>query len=140
LKHDTLAYSKTDPVRWQDVVFEEWNTISIRSNRKVIIDSANVDQVYANDAARSYELEGTGGRHYYSYQADTAHHIVTLLNRNKHYNGEKIVLHYRIEADQIKLSGINEASDSIQVTLHKLDKKYLLKEVEKQGRSKKIKL
>ena len=140
LNHDTLAYSKTDSVRWQDVVFEEWNTISIRSNRPVIIDSGNVDHVYLQNEKRSYELEGTGGRHYYSYESDPIHHQLILTNRNKHYNGEKIVLHYNIEGDEIKLSGINENSDSIQVTLNKLDKKYLLKEVEKQGRGKKIKL
>jgi len=127
-------------VRWQDVVFEQWNTISIRSNRPVIIDSGNVDRAYAPDEQRSYELEGTGGRHYYSYQADTVNKVFTLANRNKHYNSEKIVLHYNIEGDQIKLSGINETNDSIQVTLNKLDKKYLLKEVEKEGRSKKLKL
>ena len=27
INKDTLAYSKTDPVRWQDVVFEKWATL-----------------------------------------------------------------------------------------------------------------
>jgi hypothetical protein len=45
-KQGHLAYSPNDPVRWKDVVFEKWNTVSIRSNRPVIIDTNNVEDDY----------------------------------------------------------------------------------------------
>ena len=141
LNDSTLPYSKTDPVRWQDVVFEEWNTISIKSNRPVIIDSSNVEKILRDDAERTYELEGSIGRHYYRYEADTVTRVLTLYNKNKHYSGEKLVLHYDSDtAGRILLRGINENNDSVNVVLSKIDKKYLLKEVERQGRRKPLTL
>ncbi|SIO37291.1 hypothetical protein [Chitinophaga niabensis] len=133
---DTLPYSKTDPVRWQDVVFEKWATISIRSNRPVIIDSNNTESVSAPENNRTYELEGTAGRHYYSYDVDTLKQILTLHNKNKHYKGEQLVLHYsRLNDSKLLLS-----NDSLYVVLDKVPKKWLLEEVAREGRRKSIKL
>lgn len=133
---DTLPYSKTDPVRWQDVVFEKWATISIRSNRPVIIDSNNTERVSALETDRIYELEGTSGRHYYSYEVDTLNQVLTLHNKNKHYKGEQLVLHYsRLNDSKLQLS-----NDSLYVVLDKIPKKWLLEEVAREGRRKSIKL
>ncbi|WP_343305475.1 DoxX family protein [Chitinophaga niabensis] len=133
---DTLPYSKTDPVRWQDVVFEKWATISIRSNRPVIIDSNNTERVSAVENDRTYELEGTAGRHYYSYDVDTLKQVLTLHNKNKHYKGEQLVLHYsRLNDSKLLLS-----NDSLYVVLDKIPKKWLLEEVAREGRRKSIKL
>jgi hypothetical protein len=141
INKDTLAYSKTDPIRWQDVVFEPWNTISIRSNRPVIIDSSNTERITAPGNNRNYELEGTAGRHYYSYQADSVHQVLVLTNKNSHYVNEQLTLHYNRPNDStLMLYGINETRDSVFVTLQRINKKYLLKEVEKQGREKPLKL
>ncbi|MBO9202938.1 MULTISPECIES: hypothetical protein [Niastella] len=138
---DTIAYSKYDPVRWQDVVFEEWNTISIKSNRPVHIDSNNVERIEAADVNRTYELEGTIGRHYYSYTVDTANRVLTLQNKNKFYKNEQWQLHYiRANDSTIQLYGVNENKDSVFATLQQINKKYLLKEVESAGRSKSLKL
>lgn len=138
---DTLAYAKNDPVRWQDVVFEEWNTISIKSNRPVIIDSNNVERITAADDDKTYELEGAIGRHYYSYTEDTTQQILTLQNKNKFYRNEQLILHYNRPNDTtIVLYGVNEHRDSVFATLERINKKYLLKEVEREGRSKSIKL
>jgi hypothetical protein len=105
---DTVAYSKTDSIRWQDVVFEKWAGLSIRSNR-VVVDST----------------EGSVGRQYYSYKVDTAARLLTLQN-----TGVKRVLHYdRPDGRRIILSG-----DSIYVVLDRVDKKYLLEEARKTGR------
>src|SRR5690606_7286636 len=65
INNDTIPYSTTDPVRWKDVVFEEWATISIRSNQPVQIDPTNVEVVAHSDEGRIYELVGSIGRHYY---------------------------------------------------------------------------
>jgi hypothetical protein len=141
INHDTIAYSRYDPVRWQDVVFEKWNTISIRSNRPVIIDSNNTERVTAPENDRTYELEGAAGRHYYSYEPDTATHTLLLQNKNKHYRNERLLLHYTQPNDStLVLQGMDANRDSIFVTLQRINKKYLLEEVAKQGRRKPIKL
>jgi hypothetical protein len=141
LNNDSIPYSKTDLKRWQDVVFETWNTISIKSNRPVIIDSTNTDKVYKEDDKRTYELEGSAGRHYYSYTADTINHLLTLHNKNKNYKGETLQLRYEKAANnQLILSGTDQNKDSVYVVLDKLNKKYLLQEAAKVGRRAKLKL
>jgi hypothetical protein len=137
----TLPYSDIDPVRWQDVVFEKWNTLSIRSNRPVVIDSTNVDSIHIADQDRTFELEGSAARHYYSYQADTVHQLLVLQNRNPHHRTEQWLLHYERQNDStLILSGANQAKDSVYVVLDRVNKKYLLEEVTKKGRSRSIKL
>lgn len=141
LNGDTLAYAPNDAIRWQDVVFEEWNTLSIRSSRPVIIDSNNVERITAKDADKTYELEGTAGRHYYSYTVDSVQQVLALQNKNGHYKNEQLLLHYERPNDStLVLQGVNEQKDSVLVTLQRINKKYLLKEVEKQGRTKPLKL
>ncbi|GAB4038460.1 DoxX family protein [Spirosoma jeollabukense] len=140
LAGETIPYSKTDSKRWQDVVFENWNTISIKSNRPVRLETTNVEQILADDANRRYELSGSAGRHYYSYQLDSVQHRLTLKNRNPDEQ-ETLTLHYeRPDNKHIILSGLNETRDSIYVALQKLDKKYLLNEAAKAGRRGTLKL
>lgn len=136
INHDTIPYSQTDSARWQDVVFEKWATLSIRTNTPVIIDSANVEKAgIKDDIERTYESAGTNERSYYAYKADTANHVLTLLNKNPHYKNDSLVLNYqRSGSSQIILSGMNEHRDSIYVVLDKIDKKYLIKEAAKRGR------
>ena len=52
-KGKILPYSITDSLRWQNVVFEEWNTISIRNNIPVKIDSLKPRIVFQEDAKRN---------------------------------------------------------------------------------------
>lgn len=136
----TIPYSKTDSKRWQDVVFENWNTISIKSNRPARLETTNIEQINADDANRRYELSGSAGRHYYSYQLDSVRHVLTLKNRNPNEQ-ETLTLHYdRPNNHRIILSGLNETRDSVYVVLQKLDKKYLLNEAAKAGRRGTLKL
>ncbi|MDQ0638421.1 hypothetical protein QF042_001986 [Pedobacter sp. W3I1] len=123
-----LPYAAVNPLRWKDVVFEKWATISIRSDRGVIIDSANYEQVFKNDQDRDYELAGAGGRHYYSYTVDSVNHVLFLHNKNPHYKGERLQLKYeRPDSVTVILSGTDQRHDSIYVVLNKIDKKYPLK-------------
>lgn len=127
INHKELPYSATDPVRWKDVVFERWATLSVRSNRPVIIDSVNHEHIAGNDAGRDYELAGIAGRHYYSYTSDTVHHVLFLQNKNSHYTGEKLELHYvRRDTATIILSGTDQKKDSIYAVLSKINKRYPL--------------
>ena len=136
-----LPYSKTDSVRWQDVVFETWNTISIKSNRPVLLDRMETEQIHSADTDRTYEEAGSVGRRYYRYQVDSAQHVLTLKNRNPNYPTETLTLHYNQIGDRdFVLSGLNENRDSVYAVLHKLDKKYLLHEAAKAGRRGTLKL
>jgi membrane-anchored protein YejM (alkaline phosphatase superfamily) len=99
----------------------------VRSNRPVIIDSANYEQAFQKDKDRDYEIAGTAGRHYYAYTTDTLNHVLSLENKNPHYKGEKLELKYsRPDTATILLTGINQHKDSIYVVLNKLNKKYPL--------------
>lgn len=138
---DTLAYSKTDSARWQDVVFEKWATLSIRSNRSVVPDFNNVERPLLKDAEKTYELEGSAGRHYYNYVVDTVNHLLVLNNKNPHYKGETMILSYDRPSDsRIILSGFDQDKDSIYVVLDRVDKKYLLEEAARKGRQGALKL
>lgn len=141
LNNQTLPYSAIDPVRWKDVVFENWSTISIRSNKPVIIDSSNVEHIYRHNHDRNYEFSGSGGRHYFAYTVDEAKQTLQLLNRNPHHKGEALTLSFsRPDSTTFILEGINETQDSIYVVLEKTPKKYLIEEVKKVGRRGSLKL
>ena len=138
---DTLAYSATDPKRWKDVVFESWNTISIRSNQPVYPDLTNVEYVAVNDKDRGYEYEGSGSRHYFSYTLAEQGTVLQLQNRNRNHAAERLALKVtRPDQETITLSGLNDDRDSVFVVLKKIDKKYLLQEAAKSGRRGGLKL
>lgn len=138
LHRDTIAYSPVDTNRWHDVVFESWNTLSVRSLAPVVIDSNNEHRVRKSEEGRNYESEGTNGRRYYSYTIDSVHHQLLLRNKNPHYKGEAFALSYtRPTPEQIVL----QAGDSLYVVLDRLPKKYLLQEASGSGsRTRKLKL
>ncbi|MGV3685666.1 MAG: DoxX family protein [Daejeonella sp.] len=128
INNKVIPYSLTDPTRWKDVVFEKWATISIRSNRPVILDSTNAEKISRNDKDRNYELAGSGGRHYYSYKADTPGNVLRLENKNKNYPDETLTLRYtRPDSSTIILYGLNENKDSVYAVLNKIHKKYPFK-------------
>lgn len=132
-----IPYDPANTSRWQDVVFEKWATISIRSPRTVIPDSANYEQILSDDKSRNYELAGSGGRHYYAYTVDTVKKQLLLENKNSHYRQEKLRFTFsRPDSATILLSGQNQIGDSIAVTLVRIGKKYPVK----LGRRKTLKL
>ncbi|MEJ2882055.1 DoxX family protein [Pedobacter sp. GR22-6] len=137
LNKDTIPYSKTDPNRWQDVIFEKWSTLTIRQNRPVKIDFSSGEAVHEKDIDRNYELAGFAGRHYFYYEADTLKHTLSLQNKNKNHRTERMQLKYERPNDStILLSGTNERQDSIHVVLSRINKKYMMFE----GRRKPVKI
>ncbi|RDC64246.1 DoxX family protein [Adhaeribacter pallidiroseus] len=137
LNQDTIPYSRTDPNRWQDVIFEKWSTLTIKVNRPVKIDFTSAEAVHEKDIDRNYELAGHAGRHYFYYEADTVNHRLALQNKNKNHRSEKLFLNYQRPNDStLVLSGINENQDSIRVVLSKVNKKYMFFE----GRRKAVKI
>lgn len=137
INKDTVPYSKIDPNRWQDVVFEKWSTMTIKQNRPVKIDLSSGEIAAEKDIDRNYELAGFAGRHYFYYDADTANHTLFLQNKNKNHRSERMSLRYERPNDStIVLDGTNEKNESIHVVLRKNNKKFLMFE----GRRKPVKL
>jgi hypothetical protein len=122
-----LPYSIIDPVRWQNVVFEKWNTLSIRINRPVTIDVAAPGIVYQPDDQRDYEVAGNGGRHFYEYTADTVSGKIHLQGKND--KNESLSFDYKyLDGGDILLTGSDQSGNSLRIVLQKVDKKYLLLE------------
>jgi hypothetical protein len=122
-----LPYSIVDSARWQNVVFEKWNTLSVRVNRPVTIDVAAPSIVYLPDEQRDYELAGNGGRHFYSYTADTANGKIYLHGKNDRTESLSFV-YKALDDGDIVLTGNDQTGNSLRIVLEKVDKKYLLLE------------
>ncbi len=132
-----IPYSMTDMNRWQNVVFEKWATLSIKTARSIVIDEGLGDQFTDSDYERNFESAGVGGRRYFAYEADTLSKTLKLVNKNKNHKEEIFNLNYRVVNDStIVLTGTNEKKDSVYAELNRINKKYLLFE----GRRKPIKL
>lgn len=158
LNNQVIPYSPDDSIRWHDAIFEEWSTLSYKTNRGAIADRMigysplrvkgnqsntrlNQPRTPASDSTRRerrnrdlgvtrWEVGGMAGdRRYFFYRADTVNKVLYLQNKNRNHSNERQVLHYeRPSENRIILSGINEFKDSIYVVLDKLDKKYPLVE------------
>ncbi|WP_152616947.1 DoxX family protein [Flavihumibacter solisilvae] len=136
-----VPYDSVWTGRWRDVVFEKWPTVSIRSSRNVAIDSNNTEHFESDDRLRTYELEGSAGRHYYSYIVDPAKHILTLSNKNPHYKGETLQFVYsQPDESTLILSGNDFNNDNLKVVLKLRNKKYLIEEAKRTGRRGAIRL
>ncbi|MCW3093426.1 MAG: hypothetical protein JWP81_4495 [Ferruginibacter sp.] len=158
LNNKSIPYSPQDSIRWQDAIFENWSTVSYKTNRAAIADrmigysplrvkgdkkNAALNQVNTQDADKlkkekknrdlgvtRWEVGGMAGdRRYFFYKADTINNILYLQNKNRNHKEETQTLHYsRPTQNRIILSGINEFKDSIYVVLDKAEKKYPLVE------------
>jgi hypothetical protein len=137
LNNKVIPYSTTDPDRWQNVVFEKWATISIKTAKPIKLDLSTGDEFHAADIDRNFESAGVGGRRYFSYQTDSIDHTILLQNKNKNHRSETYSLSYSMPNDStIVLKGTNEKNDSVYAVLDRSTKKYLLNE----GRRKRVKL
>jgi hypothetical protein len=137
LNNRNIPYSITDPDRWQNVVFEKWSTLSIKTAKPIKIDDSFGDQFEADDAKRNFESAGVGGRRYFAYNIDSANQTLHLQNKNKNHIDEKFHLQYSFVNDStIILQGVNEKNDSVYALLDRINKKYLLQE----GRRRRVKL
>lgn len=131
-----IPYSLTDTNQWQNVVFEKWATMSIKTSKAIKLDYTNGDNFSEKDIGRTYESAGIGGRLYYSYTADTLHHTIVLQNKNRNYLNEKYTLSYSKPSDStIILSGTDAQNNTVYAKLDRINKNYMLFE----GRRKRVK-
>jgi len=134
---DILPYSLTDTVRWQDVVFEKWATLSIRINKNYPLTEDNVERVPGADQKSAYESSGTIGRSYYNFKANQATHTLQLQGASADTRAGQ--LEYALQPDStVLLKGIVEGN-RVEAVLDKNNKKYLLKAAQK-GRNRSLKL
>jgi hypothetical protein len=127
LNGDTIPYSRTDTSRWQNVVFEKWATMSIKTAKPVKPDASLYLTRQLTDIDRVYESAGVGDRRYFSYKIDSAAKQLKLTNKNANYAGENYLLTFsRPDSRTILLSGVSEKKDSIKAVLERIDRKYIL--------------
>ncbi|MNK13812.1 hypothetical protein D3C87_319040 [compost metagenome] len=135
-KGDTIPYSLTDTLRWKDVVFEKWNTLSIRGNRSVRVDSLKPRIAFNRE--RNYEYLGNGGREFFGYtskQGSDNTATIKLVGKVSKGHTFAFVVN-RPDKRTLVLDGVNQLGDSLHVRLEKVNKKYLLHE----GRRKPIRI
>jgi hypothetical protein len=84
INNRVLPYNPVDSVRWQQVTFEKWTSLTYRVNRATFIDLSNGGGDPMRDINRTFELTGTGGgQRVFHYYADTIEHILYLQDKYK---------------------------------------------------------
>lgn len=131
---DSIAFSKSNQLRWQNVVIEKWPTLSIKTGKYSPPHTSNVEIIHISDATRDYEYSGTTARRYYHYQLDTLAHKLVLKTLNDRQEPDFALTYNHRDDRTITLAGRNTTGDSLYVVLQQVDKKYLLEEAKKVGR------
>lgn len=117
VNNKSLPYSPDDTARWQNVVFEKFNTISIKV--------AGPFKLNTQNKIRTTEYYGNVGRLFYGYEADTIKHVFTLKNRAD--TTDKIVFNYTVpSAGKFIIKGLDHQTDSLYIVLNKVEKQYPL--------------
>src|SRR6478609_1898180 len=81
-KNQVIPYSPLDSVRWQEVTFENWSTLSYKVNKKVLLDLSNGGGAPQRDLNRTFEIAGVaGGRKVFHYLADTIDNVLYLQDK-----------------------------------------------------------
>jgi hypothetical protein len=112
-----LPYDPNDTIRWQNVVFEKFNTVSIKVAKPFKLNTQN--------KIRTTEYYGNIGRLFYGYQADTVKHVLTLKNRAD--TTEVVTLNYTVPSPgRFILKGLVHKNDSLYVALNRIEKDYPL--------------
>lgn len=83
LNNRLLPFNPLDSVRWSEVTFEKWSSLTYKVNKPVQIDLSNGGGDPMQDINRTFELTGVaGGRRIFHYYADTVNHVLYLEDKN----------------------------------------------------------
>ncbi|HTF82624.1 MAG TPA: hypothetical protein VL947_12895 [Cytophagales bacterium] len=84
LNNKVLPYDPTDPVRWQEVTFEKWTTMTYKVNKPVQLDLSNGGGDPMKDINRTFEVSGVaGGKRVFFYNVDTVDKVLYLQDKNQ---------------------------------------------------------
>lgn len=83
LNNEILPYNPNDAVRWQDLTFEKWTTMTFKVNNPQPLDLSNGGGNPIRDIDRTFEIAGVGGgRRVFHYYADTIERVLYLQDKN----------------------------------------------------------
>jgi len=72
-----------DSLRWQDLTFEKWTTMTFKVNKAQRLDLSNGGGNPIRDIDRTFEVAGVGGgRRVFHYYADTVDKVLYLQDKN----------------------------------------------------------
>lgn len=84
INNEEIPYSPVDSVRWSEVTFEKWTTLTYKVNRPTPLDLSNGGGDPQRDINRTFEVSGTaGGRRVFHYYADTIDQVLYLQDKYK---------------------------------------------------------
>ncbi|PSR57275.1 hypothetical protein AHMF7605_12435 [Adhaeribacter arboris] len=90
INNQVLPFSPEDSVRWQDVTFEKWTTLTYKVNRPLPLDLSNGGGDPMRDINRTFEISGVGGgRRIFHYQADTVNQVLYLQDKYFLFQGRR---------------------------------------------------
>lgn len=118
-------YSQTDSIRWVDVIFEKWNTLSVHYNHSVNINTERPGELAALVGTLNYENSGNGDREFYEYTFEPVSQTLNLKNKNNKQDSLKF--HFSKDSSgAIILKGNDLKGKSLVIALSPIDKSYLL--------------
>jgi hypothetical protein len=84
INNKVIPFSPLDNVRWQEVTFEKWSTMTFKVNKPVQLDLSNGGGDPMRDVSRTFEVSGVGGgRRVFYYDADLVSNVLYLQDKNQ---------------------------------------------------------
>ncbi|KIC90740.1 hypothetical protein [Flavihumibacter solisilvae] len=84
LNNNVLPANAQDTLRWQEVTFENWSTLTFRVNRPTPLDLSNGGGDPQRDVNRTFEVSGVaGGQRVFHYEADEKEQTLYLEDKYK---------------------------------------------------------
>jgi hypothetical protein len=83
INNQFIQSDPNDSIRWQEVTFEKWTSMSFKVNKSNKLDLSNGGGHPQRDINRTFEIAGVaGGRRVFHYFADTINHVLYLQDKN----------------------------------------------------------
>jgi hypothetical protein len=77
-----IPYSPLDTIRWHDVTFEKWSSLTYNVNKPTKLDLSNGGGSPMRDINRTFEITGTaGGKRVFYYDVDTVNQVLYLQDK-----------------------------------------------------------
>jgi hypothetical protein len=82
LNNQAIPFHPLDSLRWQDVTFEKWTSLTYKTHKANLLDLSNGGGSPMRDIERTFEATGTaGGRRVFHYYADTVNQVLYLQDK-----------------------------------------------------------